>query len=650
MMDTIDANAVGQIQLTAHKNSQTDHTQFTGLQLNAPTTFIGADPTFYFSNTKNSGLGGTASAAEILGTVVSGVVDLNKMAVGFHNQADTPGNRVALQFLTRADAGGVRSRLAEFSETSILLAPAGNINVGIGVATPGVALDVNGIIRASSGFSGTGGLSNFVGDLALNGNLIFTKANPRIMGDMTSALPNRMAWQSNVTNGATWMSTLPNGGSVSSGFYAYNNQTITNAGFLGLHLDGGASYIESGVNGAGNQLPMYFYVGGGARLLIAQDGTLVSYAGGAERFRVNSNSYVGINTSAPTARLDVSGTIRCTGQTVPGSGAGIELQWDGSETAISSYDRGSGTALPMWLQASYIDMTGNGRFGTSQNQMGAYFAFPARVGPQLCLYDGGGGNGYGIGINGSELSLFAMGSVGLRNNANWGARTINFTVADGGGYFNYLAAGALISGAGGDITANRGNNTGYVWLGNSSHYVGFDGGNYQFPSSWMYNQGQPVITQSNSGSFPFAAGPYTNDWFRVQGATGIYWSSYGIGWYVNDGGTPRFYQGSYNGEYVQTHSRNDSLNRIETGGNTTLNYTTSDGGCYNTGSYIYLPDLNLTYGREFWVKNMTGADFNVYVSNGNGIYSTGWVNPFTLHQGDSITVKASPQYAGWIIV
>lgn len=61
----------------------------------------------------------------------------------------------------------------------------------------------------------------------------------------------------------------------------------------------------------------------------------------------------------------------------------------------------------------------------------------------------------------------------------------------------YISAGAVISGGGGDISANRGNNTGYCFLGNGSHYIGFDGANYQMPTSNLYVNGDLVVLASS---------------------------------------------------------------------------------------------------------------------------------------------------------
>jgi hypothetical protein len=162
----------------------------------------------------------------------------------------------------------------------------------------------------------------------------------------------------------------------------------------------------------------------------------------------------------------------------------------------------------------------------------------------------------------------------------------------------------------------------------------------------------PLNNAAISAYCTIAEGVIWNGWARVAGANvGIINTSYGTGIYWADAIGPRIYGGSYAPtELLQSHARHDATHRMETGGNVTINYTTSDGGCFNTGTYVYLPDLNYVWGRVFWVKNMTGAAFNVYVSNGNGIYTTGWVNPMTLQHGESITVVASQTYSGYCVI
>lgn len=63
---------------------------------------------------------------------------------------------------------------------------------------------------------------------------------------------------------------------------------------------------------------------------------------------------------------------------------------------------------------------------------------------------------------------------------------------------SYVSAGPPLAVGAGDITANRGNNTGYIFLGNGARYLGFDGTNYAMPGTQLYVQGQQVATSDNA--------------------------------------------------------------------------------------------------------------------------------------------------------
>jgi hypothetical protein len=59
----------------------------------------------------------------------------------------------------------------------------------------------------------------------------------------------------------------------------------------------------------------------------------------------------------------------------------------------------------------------------------------------------------------------------------------------------YVAAGPVLGTAAGDLTANRGG-SGYVFLGNATHYVGFDGTYYQMVNANLYVNSDRVVTET----------------------------------------------------------------------------------------------------------------------------------------------------------
>jgi hypothetical protein len=115
-------------------------------------------------------------------------------------------------------------------------------------------------------------------------------------------------------------------------------------------------------------------------------------------------------------------------------------------------------------------------------------------------------------------SISATGAVTLNSTLSVGG-TVNFSqgvTAAAVQSTGFIAAGTNLSGAAGDITANRGNNTGYIWLGNASHYLGFDGTNYVLPTS---NLSVPGIIASGTLSAPSIT--FNQNGYFWQGIPGV---------------------------------------------------------------------------------------------------------------------------------
>ncbi|NTW32871.1 MAG: hypothetical protein HGB12_09635 [Bacteroidetes bacterium] len=102
---------------------------------------------------------------------------------------------------------------------------------------------------------------------------------------------------------------------------------------------------------------------------------LVIKTGGAEKMRIMANGKVGIGTTNPGAKFDVSngnaqigGTLRITGfdQPVFSSGVGLEIRYFGGEGNILGYNRGTSTVIPIGFSASsfHFDI-GNVGIGTT---------------------------------------------------------------------------------------------------------------------------------------------------------------------------------------------------------------------------------------------------------------------------------------------
>jgi hypothetical protein len=151
----------------------------------------------------------------------------------------------------------------------------------------------------------------------LTGNLNFDGNGRKITGDFSNAtVANRLAIQSNVTDGNTVVPVLPNGTATSALLEVYNSSDINNSGYLQTRITGDVAQFNAAARGTGSFVPMNWVVGGSERMRLTTDGNL------------------GVGTNSPSEKLTVSGNASVSGN-LTFTGTGNRITGDFTNATLS---------------------------------------------------------------------------------------------------------------------------------------------------------------------------------------------------------------------------------------------------------------------------------------------------------------------------
>ncbi len=176
--------------------------------------------------------------------------------------------------------------------------------------TPAITLTLGDItpnsVAAATTISGT--------DITANGNIVISGNARTIRGLFAGGLINRTKWQNIQTNGSTFISVIPSGTGVSSGFELYTNSNVTGDAAVGfIAINNGSFGFTSSVLGAETQRPITFSLATGERMRLAADGN----------FLIGSTVSDGVSALQVTGVTALTGDLGVTGNTTVTGDVGV---------------------------------------------------------------------------------------------------------------------------------------------------------------------------------------------------------------------------------------------------------------------------------------------------------------------------------------
>jgi len=472
-------------------------------------------------------------------------------------------------------------------------------NVGIGTSTPSTKFEVSGTTKTTNLQITSGASNGYVLKSDGNGNgswvapstLATTNYWTLASGDLYNNSGSNVGI--GVTSPTSTLEVVSTGAKTANyyGTQAINNATSSTSNVVkaGLNIQSTGSWTGTSAQNIG------LYVS--------------NVSGGTNNYDAifNGGGKVGIGTSSPTQKLEVSGTTKTTNfEMTSGASSGYVLQSDGSGNGSWVSPSTLTTAIPSTIQASngatkieaqqsndsliHFTLGGTEYFkmvkGTIEvnNTAGSTY-IGAAAGENDAYFES---NNTGIGSNALHNNVggvnnVAIGSGALQNINNAGNNTaVGFNALHSPGNGNLNTAVGYQAGytGGGSINTYIGTQAGYSATGTGNVFVGYNAGYNETGSNKLY------IANSSTSS-PLIYGDFSSSTLNVNGSFGVGNSSPASTLDVNGSVGAKFESG------IATGTNPDATAMV-------WRYTTGSGA-------ITLPAASSCTNRMYVIINQTGT-------------------------------------------
>jgi len=285
-------------------------------------------------------------------------------------------------------AGLYTPRISVNNFGQIILQPTNDLNVGIGVASPGFKLDVSGQVNSSGGLCIAGDCrtawSQVGGSWSLNGTNVYYNGGNVGIGTNSPSFDTNGGKVLTVAGGTNIIGSVGVGGTITNTSFAMGQYAFVNTN-LGTTEKRVATIVGS-TDTATNSGMLDFY-------------TASAGAFSASRMRINAAGNIGIGNTAPGTKLDVTGTVRA----------------GNADTNIGNHATYGNTYSAFWRQGADYSLLTNGThtYVNAPTSSGNIYFRAANADKMILL--GTNGN-VGIGTATPATKLHVVGDVTVTGN------------------------------------------------------------------------------------------------------------------------------------------------------------------------------------------------------------------------------------------